>query len=140
MELPKYSRYGYIDQGRHCDKLLSTFVEQVPGDGHLPSRWRYYDNAQFVHSYGHLGVVLWAASYNSHLLLVGGTKVIRIWTDAKAHCWVEGVDHVMSEVAPLEQVPAKNARKSKPFVVRKKITDPTDISALAKRVNMIYGI
>ncbi len=144
---PKYTRTGYVDQGRKSDELLAAFLKEIPGDGYLPARWRTDSDTQFMADYGYLGTVLWSASYSAHLLVVGGgtklivptgTKILRIWTDAKRHCWVESQPHVLQGL--LQPIPEKNIRKSKPFLVRQKFTTTEDISALAKRVRMMYGI
>lgn len=140
MDFPKYTRFGYTDQERNSDELLATFLAEVPGDGYLPSRWRYFSHNQFLNHYGHLGTVLWSASASAHLLVVGGTKVLRIWTDAASHCWVEGHTNILTILEPLVMIPPKNIKKSKPFISRVKITSREDIYALAKRVQMVYGI
>jgi hypothetical protein len=138
-EFPKYVRIGYVDSGDHCDTLLKEFMAVLPGDGRLPNRWRYRNHDSFMLRYGRLGVVLWASSYSSHLLFVGSTHVLRIWTDARNHCWVDGLPHVLKDYNP-EGIPLKNIRKSKPFSFRAKITDTAEMSALAKTIKTLYGV
>ena len=137
LAFPRYTRTGYINQGRHSDKLLETFLENIPGQGYLPPRWKFTDYEQFEADYGHLGTILWSASYSSHLLVVDGCKAVRIWTDTSRHCWVDAVPNVLANPVA---IPASNSRKSSPFVFREKIIVIADIFTLAKRVQKVYGI
>lgn len=138
-ELPKYLRYGYYDQERHSDLLISTFVTHIPGDGTLPARWRYDSLDAFLNLYGELGAILWAKSSNSHLLVVNGQKILRIWTDAKKHCWVDAQTHILTGY-PAEAIPDNNVRKSAPFSQRVKITTTKDMYSLAVTTKRVYGI
>lgn len=140
-DVPRYYRFGYTDGGRRCDKLLAAFHSVIPVSvlASLPSRWRYVSSDRFLDRYGWMGPVIWATSYGSHLLLIGGQRVLRIWTDADNQCWVEAQPHVLSKVA-IVSIPEKNIRKSKPFTYRTKITLETEMSALAIRTKMLYGI
>lgn len=137
---PKYQRIGYVDLGRHCDKLLSNFTQNLPGDNYLPARWRFGSLSNFCAKYSHLGLCLWAASYNSHLLVINGHRIVRIWTDAKNHCWVDGLAHVFLPSMLLENIPKKNIRKSVPFTVRTKIIAPQDMVDLALNIRHIHGV
>lgn len=130
---PKYLRWGYFDRERVSDQLLSAFLQELPGDGRLPSRWKD------ASKYADQGLVLWAASTSSHTLVLGGVKILRIWTDASNHCWVEGAHHVLPDHLQ-ELIPTGNFKKSKPFSLRAKITTAADMCSLAKTVRTVYGI
>lgn len=138
-ELPKYLRYGYYNQDRHSDALVSAFVSELPGDGILPARWRYDSHGAFLALYSELGDILWAKSSNSHLLVVFGQKVLRIWTDAKHHCLVEAQSHILTGW-PVSAIPDSNKRKSAPFTQRVKITTTEDMYSLAVTTKRVYGI
>lgn len=136
---PKYTRIGYIEQDRVCDKLVKVFMHIIPGQNRLPPRWKYFSLEYFNTTYGHLGTILWAASYNSQLLLINGNKIIRIWTDTKNWCWVEGLSHVLDSFETVE-IPKGNIRKSKPFTHRVKISSIEDMEKLANKIKQIYGV
>ncbi len=136
----KYQRQGYVPGNLPRDLLLTAFLQEIPGDNYLPVRWRYGSRSQFVSDYGHLGILLWSASHSSHLLLVNGHHAVRIWTDAKGHCWVDALGHLFCYGLYPQPIPKGNARKSKPFKFRTKITTTKEISALAKNVKAVYGI
>lgn len=136
----KYIRTGYQSEGRHCDRLLATLLNELPGQDYLPKGWRYAGVDDFVDSYGHLGFVLWAESRTSHLLFVGGHKVLRVWTDAKNHCWVEGLAHIIFPFVGWKPIPPKNRRKSAPFHNRLRVTEHDQMIQIADRVKAIFGI
>lgn len=138
----KYLRIGYVNQERKSDKLLTSFLALVPGDGKLPMRWHYRSHSRFLEKHGHLGKMVWAAASNSHLLLINGFHVLRIWTDASSTCWVDVADNVAGALDPqwISDIPANNARKSKPFTKRVKVWQHFQMQRLADAVNRTYGL
>ena len=140
----KYIRTGYIDRGRWSDVLVQEFVSQIPGDGELPHRWRHNDLDSFLSEYGDRGSILWAKSFNSHLLMIHGHHILRIWTDVKDSCWVDlhptvGTRPVIAAHMDCDNVP-ENSRKSKPFKHRAKIRTKEDMNIIAAEVKMIWGL
>jgi hypothetical protein len=141
----KYARYGYVPSGKKVDALLSVLLEQIPGDGRLPARWKHYDQQSFQDKYGHLGTVLWAPASSSHLLLVGGCKVLRFWTTTTTHAYVDISDVLASQLsqkpfAEISNIPAGNVRKCKPFTQRIRVHQKFHVLELAKVVRYIYGL
>jgi hypothetical protein len=134
-----YIRPGYISQDRHCDTLVSAFTGIVPGDSVLPPRWKYTTQEAFVAEFGKQGLCLWAKAMNSHLLLIAGVKVLRIWTDTHKHCYVDIRDNLSGSVSA-EPIPAGNVRKCKPFTQRTKVTNIEDMKKLALETKRIHGI
>ena len=142
----KYARTGYVNQGRRSDHVLSTILEQLPGDGRLPLRWHHRDVASFQKRYGSYGTVLWAAASNSHLLLINGHKVLRIWLDAAQHCQVDLNEplavYLSSAVSfsKIVDIPAGNVRKCKPMTKRIRIWQKFHAIALMDAVKRVYGL
>lgn len=141
----RYHRVGYVDQGRKSDHLLSVFLGLIPGDGRLPLRWHYRSHESFLSKHGYLGFILWAASNNSHLLMINGFHVLRIWHDTANACYVDLADNVAAGIDPrvragVETIPAANAKKSKPFTKRIKVWQQWQMQALAETVKRIYGL
>lgn len=145
----RYQRVGYIDQGRKSDKLLAGFLGLMPGDGRLPLRWHYRSHDSFLRKYGHLGRILWAASTNSHLLMINGFHVLRIWHDTANSCYVEIAANVYGSLNALnhgtllnqvESIPEANWKKSKPFTMRVKVWQQWQMKALHDAVMRTYGL
>ena len=141
----KYFRTGYQDLGRKSDFLLKDFLREIPGDGTLPSHWHYRSLAHFQKKYGNLGMVVWASASNSHLLLINGQRVLRIWMDVDSSCWVDIGDSVDSGLrfyswGISETIPAGNAKKSKPFTKRIKVTQRYQMRDIAQAVRTAYGL
>lgn len=144
-----YYRVGYVDQGRKSDLLLAGFLRLLPGDGRLPLRWHYRSHERFLAKHGHLGLILWAASNNSHLLMINGFHILRIWTDTADSCWVDLADNLagsLSQPTPMKRkgevqdIPAGNAKKCKPFTKRVKVWQQFQMQGLADLVKRIYGL
>lgn len=141
----KYTRMGYSDLGRKCDFLLKDFLREFPATGTLPLRWRYTTQEDFQKKYHHLGMVVWAKASNSHLLLINGSKVLRIWTDVANTCWIDLSDPIAGALAyqswgKVEPIPPKNARKSKPFTQRIKVWSRFQMRDIAAIVRNQYGL
>ena len=140
----KYARTGYVDQGRKSDILLASFLEQLPGDGKLPLRWFHRSVEAFQKSYSHLGVVLWAPASSSHLLLVAGQKIIRVWHDSERHCLVDLneplANYLSSRGFSVEAIPAGNIRKCKPMTRRVRVTQKFMCVEIIKAVKALYGL
>lgn len=140
----RYHRIGYFDQGRKSDVLLAFFLGHLRSDGVLPKRWRYTDQASFQRLYGSKGHALWAPARSSHLYLLGGHKILRVWTDASNSCYVDLNEVVAGELslnglAP-ELIPAGNTRKCKPFLKRVKIEHQYQALKIVNAVKRIYGL
>lgn len=140
-----YHRMGYINQGRKSDTLLAVFLELMPGDGRLPLRWHYRNHERFLEKHGHLGRILWAASNNSHLLMVNGFHALRIWHDTAKTCYVEISDNMYGNldaqlIKQIESIPEKNWSKSKPFTKRIKVWQQWQMQALHKALVRTYGL
>lgn len=140
----KYARTGYVDQGRKSDALLATFLEQLPGDGKLPLRWFHRDVSSFQKSYGHLGVVLWAPASSSHLLLIAGQKILRVWHDTERHCQVDIneplANFLRTKNVEVATIPAGNERKCKPMTHRVKVGQKFQAVEIMKAVKALYGL
>jgi hypothetical protein len=141
----KYARTGYVDQGRKSDHILATFLANLPGDGRLPLRWHHRSVEAFQKRHGHLGTVLWAPASNSHLLLVAGQKVLRVWMDSANHCYVDlnagiAASLATATFAKVEDIPAGNVRKCKPFTQRIRIWQNFHAAALIDAVKRVYGL
>lgn len=141
----RYFRTGYQDLGRKSDFLLKDFLREMPGDGKLPSHWHYRSLAHFQKKYSALGMIVWAAASNSHLLLINGQRVLRIWLDVDNSCWVDANDSVVSGLmfyswGACEDIPAGNAKKSKPFTKRIKVTQRYQMRDIAQAVRTAYGL
>lgn len=141
----KYFRTGYQDLGRKSDFLLKDFLRELPGDGQLPKHWHYRSHEHFQKKYGSLGMVVWAAATNSHLLLINGYRVLRIWMDVENTCWIDLTDQVASGLSAyswcsVEPIPASNAKKSNPFTQRIKVSQRFQMQDIAKTVKRVYGL
>lgn len=141
----RYHRMGYVNQGRKSDVLLTVFLDLMPGDGRLPLRWHYRSYERFLKKHGHLGHILWAAAGSSHLLLINGFHVLRIWHDTENSCYVDLADNLCgnlqsSLLARVESIPVTNAKKSKPFTKRIKIWQQWQMKALHDAVMRTYGL
>lgn len=141
----RYARTGYVNLSRKSDFTLSAVLALLPGEGKLPLRWHYKGDAAFVAKHGALGNVLWAAASSSHLLLIGGQKVLRIWTDTAMHCKVDlspQLAGVLTGVPTfvVKDIPAGNARKCKPFVHRTRIWQQHQAATLVETVKRTYGL
>jgi hypothetical protein len=140
-----YHRMGYVDQGRKSDSLLAVFLGLLPGDGRLPLRWHYRSHERFLEKHGHLGNILWAASNNSHLLMMYGFHALRIWHDTAKTCYVEIADNLYGNLGPqltkqVESIPEKNWKKSKPFTKRIQVWQQWQMQALYEAVKRTYGL
>ena len=143
----RYQRVGYINQGRKSDILLAVFLDLMPGNK-LPLRWHYRSPESFLRKHGHLGAVLWAASNNSHLLLMHGQQVLRIWHDTAKACYVDIADNVYGSLnsvnaslfSKVEDIPEANWKKSKPFTKRIKVWQQWQMKALHDAVMRTYGL
>lgn len=142
----KYARTGYVNQGRKADHVLTAVLEKLPGDGRLPLRWHHRGVDAFQKRYGALGLVLWASASSSHLLLIGGQKVMRIWTDASKHCYVDlseplaGYLSTAVKFSTVEDVPPGNQRKCKPLTKRIRVWQRFHAYALVDAVRRVYGL
>jgi len=144
----RYTRVGYVDQGRKSDLLLATFLELLPGNNRLPLHWHYRSHDHFLKKYKHLGPVLWAAANNSHLLVVNGFRVLRIWTDTSNSCWVDLEDKIADQLSQsslnrkgeVQDIPSGNAKKSQPFTKRIKVRQKFQMHAIADIVKRTYGL
>ena len=136
-EFPKYHKWGYIQGEDHSDLLLKTFLQELPAEFYLPTNWKYHSQQSFIDRFSQFGIIIWSASTTSHLLLISGVRVLRIWTDAKKHCWVDSFPHILQTY---ESIPCKNSKKSAPFEVRRKILTTEEMYSLAKHVKMVYGV
>jgi len=141
----KYFRTGYQDLGRKCDFLLKDFLREIPGNGQMPKHWHYRSLAHFNKKYSHLGMLVWASSTNSHLLLINGHRVLRIWTDVDESCWVDINDPVNSGMQVYSwgqtvAIPKGNAKKSAPFTKRIKVTQRYQMRDIAQAVRNTYGL
>lgn len=140
----KYHRTGYFDQGRKSDSLLAFFLGHLRSDGVLPKRWKYTDQESFQRLYGSNGHALWAPARSSHLFLLGGHKVLRIWTDTVNSCYVDLNDVVAGELSSsgveISEIPKGNTRKCKPFTKRVKIEHQYQAAQIVKVVKRIYGL
>lgn len=142
----KYVRVGYVDQNRKSDHLLASVLRQLPGDGRLPLRWKYSDVPSFVKKYGELGSVLWAPALNSHLLVVNGHKIVRVWTDTATHCQVDLNDAIVAGLTgtklekEIADIPAGNVRKCKPFTKRVRIHQQFQANILVDAIKRTYGL
>lgn len=138
----KYHRVGYADRGTKSDKLLALFLSAIPGDNRLPLHWHFRSHENFLKRHGHLGNILWAASFYSHLLMVNGFFALRIWTDVDNTCWVDIADNVAGHLDPtwIEPIPEKNFKKSRPFTKRVKVSQQFQMLTLANAVKKTYGI
>lgn len=77
--IPKYRRIGYVDQGRKSDKLAQYAFSLLPG-ADMPPRFNIRSREAFLAKFGDLGAVVWSRSASSHLLILKGYYVFRIWT------------------------------------------------------------
>lgn len=141
----RYLRTGYISGDRQSDKLLAVFTSSLPGDGRLPLRWHYRSHEQFLKRYGNLGTIVWAAAANSHLLLINGWRVLRIWHDTTKCCYVDLADNIAASLPQqlhtrVETVPLANAKKSNPFTKRIKCWQQWQMLALVETVKRTYGL
>ena len=141
----KYARTGYVDQGRKSDQVLATVLAHLPGNGRLPLRWHHHGAEAFQKRHGHLGLVLWAPASNSHLLLIAGQKVLRIWMDTANHCYVDLNANLAAYLSTatfskVEDIPAGNVRKCAPFTKRMKIWQNFHAVAIIDAVKRIYGL
>jgi hypothetical protein len=135
----KYIRLGYQADDRFCDEIVTKATELVPGDGVLPPRWRHGGNPEvFLDKYAHLGDALWSKSSSSHLLVIRGMHVLRVWTDSKTTCIVDLAGGLVTK--DCTQIPANNWRKCAPLTHRKEMESVEDIVELMGRVKVLYGI
>ena len=129
----KYLRTGYVNRARVSDLLVQAFVEVLPGDGVMPLHWKApRSHQEYLERYPESGKVAWAKSNSSHTLLVEGRPVLRIWTDAKNHCWIDVHDRLGKHYyAVLSDTPVGCARKSRPFKMRVKTNSVDFMKQLA---------
>lgn len=142
----RYARTGYIKQDRRSDHVLAAILEQLPGDGRLPKRWHHRDIASFQKRYSNRGIVLWAAASSSHLLLINGHKVLRVWLDTARHCQVDLNDALATYLSSavtfskVVDIPAGNVRKCKPMTKRIRIWQQFHAKAITDAVKVVYGL
>lgn len=137
----KYLRVGYFDQGRPCDSYvqIATFLQK---GGLLPDRWKPESAEEFIELFGE--GPMWGKSYNSHVLVLAGIPILRVWTNTKSlHVWVD-VDDKLSNVLDtcfaIESIPRGNNKKSKPFTKRVKVSSKDDIIKLMVSAKAVYGL
>lgn len=138
----KHKRLGYLSSDRPSDELLKVALEQLPGEGTLPKYWKYGTHDDYCEMYGHLGKVVWAKSYNHHLLILYGQRILRIWTDLSNHCWVDITEYLVPIVQQwfvVKPVPAGCYKKSKPFQYRIKVHSVEEMATLIAYVRDCYG-
>lgn len=137
-----YVRLGYLPTGTKSDELTSHLVRRIPGHAELPLRWHYKSQAWFMEKYGHLGTVIWSKSCSSHLLLINGWHVIRLWHDKKYSSYVDLNEPIAAQVhtrLDVEAIPVKNAKKSKPLTKRCKITETDELDIIINAIAATYG-
>jgi hypothetical protein len=121
------------------EQLIEAFFTRLPGDGVLPRHWRYGSLNTFLRKYAALGICVWAKAPSSCTLFINGQWVLRIWKDLRKSVMVDSASHLLHPL-PVEAIPERNARKSKPFTVRSRIRSEEEMAALADRVKQIYGL
>jgi hypothetical protein len=90
--------------------------------------------------------VLWAPASSSHLLLIAGQKVLRIWTDSAKHCYVDLSDSLASylstavKFSSVEDIPPGNVRKCKPLTKRIRVWQKFHANAIVEAVKRVYGL
>lgn len=141
----RYARTGYVSLGRQSDHVLAAILAKLPGDAKLPVRWHYRDLASFLKRHGQLGTILWAAASSSHLLLINGQKIMRVWTDSARHCHVDISDALAahlhaSSFCKMTSIPVGNARKCKPFTKRIRIWQKFQAESLVAAIRSVYGL
>lgn len=118
----RYIRLGYIPREEQTDKLVAMVVQSLPGDATLPFHWKWINQESFQERHGDLGVLLWSKTSSYHLLLVSGSHVCRIWTNAKHFCLIDVLPGVaascMSKGLKVEAIPENCLLKCKPMTER----------------------
>lgn len=140
----RYLRTGYISDDRDVDVLVAHLVEQVPGDGVLPPRWRWGTQERFLTTYGDPGPVIWSKTASFHMLMLNGMHTFRLWTDSATTCVVDLADGVAaglkSKGVSVEDIPESCDRKCKPLTQRCRMSTTKDIDLLIETVEHIYGV
>ena len=144
-DIYKYARTGYVGLGRQSDHVLAAILAQFPGDARLPMRWHYRDLDSFLSKHGHLGTILWASASSSHLLIINGHKIMRVWTDTAKHCYVDLSDNLAAYLhaasfCKMTDIPVGNVRKCKPFTKRIRIWQKHQAESLVAAIRSVYGL
>jgi len=142
----KYQRYGFIPTDDPTNLLTSCALRELPPDFVLPPRWAHGGVASFQEKYGHQGIIAWAKSTNSQLLLINGHHIIRCWTDTRKFFRVD-VNDSLARVIPantlniqLEEVPKSTYKKSAPLTKRVMLSTPEQMHYLVMKIKGLYGL
>lgn len=137
----KYQRFGHINQGRLCDRLVEAAAFLQKGDL-MPPRWRMGPPAKVISEHG--AGSKWSKTQSYHLFLHEGMPLFRIWTNTNAdYAWVDVNDSIanrLSMYVQIEDIPSGNLRKCKPHTKRFKATDTDAIILLITVARDIYGL
>lgn len=134
----RYIRTGWFDQDRACDAFVKQAVKAVPGDI-MPARWSPKD---FVETYG-VGVK-WSQTASYHLLLISGTPVLRIWTNAKYKTLVEIADPLVPVLRGdgflVVEIPEGTKKKRGEFRWRLSVTLKEEITLILEEIKAAYDV
>jgi len=140
----KYIRTGYISGDRQADAIVTAMTDLLPGDGVMPSRWRWDCQDSFLAKYSDLGVLLWAKAASYHMLILSGTHLFRIWTDSANTCVLDLNDSLALSIAQkgfeVEDIPESCDRKCKPFQKRTRLSTVDEAVDFMDLVSKTYGL
>ena len=134
-QLKPYTRYGHIDLGRECDKMVNEAVTMFPGMV-LPRYWKYVSKERFIQRYGE-GIV-WATTGSYHSMFFKGTMVMRIWTSSRtANVWMDTELEVPECSTP---IPEGDLKKCRPLTRRVLISSQDMMKTTLNFLKTQYGI
>ena len=135
----RWTRVGFINQGRFCDSMASYVYARAKGPT-LPNHWTYKTPDAFVEEFG--TGIRWAKAGSYHCLYANGVPVFRIWTDTKANhtlCDVSNpIAHALCGVVDVFPVKKGSLAKCRPFTQRFKLTSEAEADALLWVAKEIY--
>lgn len=109
----------------------------------LPKKWFWRDHVYFTKKYSHLGMIVWSRTHSSHMLLINGFPVLRIWTVNPHKARVELTQSVFFALqSKLEnpQILQSKWHKTKMYYGAYQITTEEQIGLIMKEVIRIYGL
>lgn len=136
----KYLRTGYIPGDRQADAIVSAMTDLFPGEGIMPSRWRWDSQDKFLEKYASLGRLLWAKTASYHLLMLNGLHICRVWTDSANTCVLDVNDNLARSLSDVEDIPESCDRKCKPFSKRTRLYSVDQAKTFMELVSKTYGI
>jgi hypothetical protein len=129
----------------NTDNLAKIAYNLLPpsSEDTLPKKWFWRNQVWFTKKYGHLGAIVWARSHSSHMLLINGNPVLRIWTVNPDTSRIELNQAVFSSLNNKlgnPKVLQSKWHKTRMYYGSYSITTKEQVQVIMQEVGKIYGI